>query len=192
MIIVVLFKKGYALKNHAIQTASARGQITLRGAEVSSSAHTEPGSHFIFTHHHTGLLLRVGGCWGVERSTEAWRKGPTPTVGAKGLFCFVFFFLPTVIFPSPRFTDNHQQHWLVSQPRAWMWPLEEKRLLPRLFCTDAEVSLKFWSLRSLMFHLCLILILWSWEINGSERLHSFHRLSRRGRYYRSEQPPSSP
>lgn len=36
---------------------AAGGQITLRGAEVSSPAHAEPRSHFVFIHHKAALLL---------------------------------------------------------------------------------------------------------------------------------------
>lgn len=36
---------------------AAGGQITLQGAEVSSPAHAEPGSHFVFIHHKAALLL---------------------------------------------------------------------------------------------------------------------------------------
>lgn len=147
---------------------TARGQITLRGAEVSSPAHAEPGSHFIFIHHHMTLLLY----WKMRRSrwggTEARRMAKLPLLESK--VCLFYY----CDFPSQDWLTiiNNIDWFLVS----WRWPLEEKRVLLRIFCTDAEILLNFWSLCSLMFHLCLILILSSWEINSSERLHSFLRL----------------
>lgn len=146
---------------------AARGQITLGGAEVSSPAHAEPGSHFIFIHHHTALLLH----WKMRRSWGGHEGQRTAQLQLlePNLFLLLWFSLTKIYWPSSIIS---------TQPPAWMWPLEEKRVLLRLFCTEAEILLKFWSL---MFHLCRSLILSSWERNGSERLRSFPDFHRHGR-----------